>query len=225
MQYELFNDSEFQQETPFTRRSVCLLGTFRISTKTLQKKLQVLGAEIKQGLSRNLHYAVMGRNVPADAMEHLQQLAFHGYQPKVLDENDLENILQGHYSHYFVPEQTQKDLHLTIRHYLNARLNYDENENPLYMKELYLAPDTEVPQAELYQMLGNRGIYANAYIDDTTDAIVISNRSLQHLRDGQSDEFLRYIEQQYNKSRAQTFRFRLTSEGEILAWLKCRSCS
>ena len=225
MQYELFNDSEFQQETPFTRRSVCLLGTFRISTKTLQKKLQVLGAEIKQGLSRNLHYAVMGRNVPADAMEHLQQLAFHGYQPKVLDENDLENILQGHYSHYFVPEQTQKDLHLTIRHYLNARLNYDENENPLYMKELYLAPDTEVPQAELYQMLGNRGIYANAYIDDTTDAIVISNRSLQHLRDGQSDESLRYIEQQYNKSRAQTFLFRLTSEGEILAWLKSRSCS
>jgi hypothetical protein len=222
MQYELFNDTDFQQETPFTQRSVCLLGTFHVTTKTLQKKLLALGAEVKQGLSRNLHYVVMGRDVPADAMEHLQQLAFHGYQPKVLDENDLDNILQGHYSHYFVPEQTPKDLHLTIRHYLSARFNYDENENPLYMKELYLAPDTETPQAELYQMLGNRGIYANAYIDDTTDGIIISNCSLQHLRDGQSDESLHYIEQQYNQSRAQAFRYRLTSEGEILAWIKNR---
>ena len=220
MQYELFSDTEFQQETPFTRRSVCLVGTFRIATKTLQKKLQALGAEVKQGLSRNLHYVVMGRNVPADAIERLQQMAFHGYQPKALDENDLENILQGHYNSYFVPEQTRKDLHLTIRHYLDGRLCYEERENPLYMKELYLVPDTETPQAELYQMLGNRGIYANTYIDDTTDVLVISDRSLQHLRNGQSDEALHYIEQQYNQSRAQTFRFRMTSEGELLAWLR-----
>ena len=222
MQYELFSDADLQQETPFTGRSVCLLGSFHIASKVLQKKLQALGADIKTGLTRNLHYVVLGRDVPAEALEHLQQLAFHGYQPKTLSESDLDDILQGHYSPYVVPEKTGKDLHLTLRHYLTAQLHYEDRENPLYMKELYLAPDTQVPQQDLYQMLGNLGIYANAYIDETTDIIVLSDRSLQHLREGQSDDTLRYIEQQYNQSRAQTFRFRMTSEGELLAWIRTR---
>ncbi|MBR6031047.1 MAG: hypothetical protein IKP36_03695 [Bacteroidaceae bacterium] len=220
MQYELFSDTDFQQETPFTGRSVCLLGSFRTASKSLQKKLQALGADVKQGLSRTLHYAVLGSDVPADALDHLQQLAYHGYQPRILSERDLDDIFQGHYAPYKVPAQISKDLHLTLRHYLGSQFRYDGSLNPLYMEELYLAPDTEAPQADLYQMLGNRGVYANAYIDDTTDVLVISDRSLQHLRDGQTDESLRYIEQQYNQSRAQTFRFRMTSEGELLAWLK-----
>ena len=222
MQYELFSDTDFQQETPFTGRSVCLLGSFHTTTKALQKRLQAMGADIKSGLSRNLHYVVLGRDVPVESLEHLQQLALHGYQPKALSESDLDDILQGHYSPYFVPEQTQKDLHLTLRHYQNAQLQLDGNENLLYMEELYLAPDTQAPQQELYQMLGNLGIYANSYIDDTTDIIVLSDRSVQHLREGQSDDTLHYIEQQYNQSRAQTFRFRMTSEGELLAWIKIR---
>ena len=217
MQYELFGEADFQQETPFTGRTVCLLGSFRKSSKALRQTLQSLGADIKQGLSRNLHYVVLGKDVPSEALESMQQLAFHGYQPKALDENDLEDILRGHYTPYFVPEKTVKDLHLTLRHYLSLQFRYEGSLNPLYMKELYLAPDT---RAELYQMLGNRGVYANPYIDDTTELLVISDNSLQHLRDGQSDDSLHYIEQQYNQSRAQTFRFAITSEGELMEWLK-----
>ena len=217
MQYELFSDADFRQETPFTGRSVCLLGGV---PKSMQHRIQALGAEIKQGLSRNLHYVVLGKCTSVEDMERLAQLAYNGYNPKVLNENDLEDILQGHYSPYIVPEQRKKDLHLTLRHYLNARLQYDDRMNPLYTKELYLPPDTDAPQAELYQMLGNRGVYANAYIDDTTDVIVISNGSLKHLQEGQTDESLRYIEQQYNQSRAQAYRSVMTSEGELLEWLK-----
>ena len=84
MQYELFSDADFQQATPFTERAVCLLGTFRHTSKTLQQKLQALGADIKQGLSRNVHYVVLGNNVPADSQESLQQLVYNGYNPKVL---------------------------------------------------------------------------------------------------------------------------------------------
>lgn len=217
MQYELFNDADFQQETPFAGRSICLLGSFRQSTKALQQKLQTLGAEVKQGLSRNLHYVVLGKDVPAGSLEQLGQLAFNGYNPKVLNETDLESILQGHYSSYIVPEQITKSLHLTLQHYLSAKLQLESSENLLYMKELYLASD--VP-TDLYQKLGNRGIYANTYIDDTTDVLVISNASLQHLKEGKTDETLQYIENWYNQSRAQAFRFVMTSEGELLDWLK-----
>ena len=222
MQYELFSDTDFQQETPFTRRSVCLLGSFRIASKALQKKLQALGADVKSGLSRNLHYVVLGKDVPAESLEYLQQMVYHGYQPRRLSESDLDDVLQGHYSPYFVPEQTSKDLHLTFQHFLTAQVHYNSSENTLYMEELYLAPDTQMPQEELYQMLGNLGIYANAYIDETTDIIVLSDRSVQHLREGLSDDTLHYIQQQYNQSRAQTFRFRMTSESELLTWIKNR---
>ena len=214
MQYELFSEADLQQETPFSGRSVCLLGSV---PKSLRQKILALGADIKQGLSRNLHYVVLGKDVPASSLEQLSQLAFNGYNPKALSENDLESILQGHYSSYVVPEQISKSLHLTLQHYLSSKLQLEKGENSLYMKELYLAPD--VP-TELYQMLGNRGIYANAYIDDTTDVLVISNASLQHLQEGKTDETLQYIEEQYNQSRAQAFRFVMISEGELLAWLK-----
>ena len=216
MQYELFSDADFQQETPFTGRFICLLGSFRQSTKALQQKLQALGAEVKQGLSRNLHYVVLGKDVSAADLERLEGLSFNGYNPKVLNENDLESILQGHYSSYNVPEQISKSLHLTLQHYLSAKLQLEKGENTLYMKELYLASDV---QPDLYQKLGNRGIYANAYIDDTTDVLVISNASLQHLKEGKTDETLQYIENQYNQSRAQAFRFIMISEGELLDWL------
>ena len=217
MQYELFSDADFQQETPFTGRSLCLLGSFRQSTKALQQKLQALGAEVKQGLSRSLHYVVLGKDVSAADLERLEGLAFNGYNPKVLNENDLESILQGYYSSYSVPEQISKSLHLTLQHYLSAKLQLDKSENALYMKELYLASDV---QPDLYQKLGNRGIYANAYIDDTTDVLVISNAALQHLKEGETDKTLQSIEDWYNQSRAQVFRFMMVSEGELLDWLK-----
>ena len=197
MQYELFSDADFQQETPFTGRSVCLLGGV---PKSLQQKI----------------YVVLGPKVSPDDLGRVEQLAYNGYKPKVLDEHDLEEILQGHYKPYLVPEQITKDLHLTHQHYLASRMSYEGAMNPLYTKELYLAPD--IP-TDFYQMLGNRGIYANTYIDDTTDVIVISNNSLQRLQEGQTDDNLRYIEQQYNQSRAQAFRYVMTSEGELLAWL------
>ena len=214
MQYELFSDADFQQEVPFAGRSFCLLGGV---PKSIQQKLQAFGAEIKQSLSRNVHYVVLGKNTSASSMEALQGLAYNGFNPKVLNESDLENILQGHYSSYIVPEQITKSLRLTHQHYLNNQLHYEGSMNPLYTKELYLASD--VP-ADLYQMLGNRGIYANTYIDDTTDALVISDVTLQHLQEGKTDETLQYIENWYNQSRAQAFRFTMTSEGELLNWLK-----
>lgn len=220
MQYELFGDADFQQEQPLAGRTFCLLGTFRQQSKALRQKLQALGAETKQGLSRGLHYVVLGQNPPADTHEKLRQLAFHGYQPKVLSEAELADILAGHCNAHLVPQQTRKALHLTLQHYTAGKVRYDDGLNPLYTKELYLAPDVDPC---LYQMLGDRGIYANPYIDDTTDALVISNGSLRHLQEGTTDDSLRYIEEQYDQSRAQTFRFKMTSEGELMAWLRSRT--
>ena len=221
MQYELFSESDFQQDPPLAGRIFCALGSFSISTRALQERLQALGAEFKPStkVSRNVHYVLVGRGAPQDQLDYLQTLAFHGYCPRVLDAAQLDDLLAGHYSQYLVPQKIQKQLHLTLLHYLQFQVDYSQGLNPLYTRELYVAPDTQTPQAQLYQQLGDRGIYANPYIDETTDVLVISDHTLDCLRAGQTNETLHYIEETYNQSRAQTYRYVMTTESQLLSFL------
>ena len=214
MQYELFSEADFQQEQPFEGRNICLVGRFRQANKAITPKLKALGFKVCPSPVRSLHYVAMGADVSAKEAEALEALALNGYCPRILSEADLYDIFSGHYHAYAVGETITKQLHLSWRHYLLAQQRYEAFQGRLYMKELYLAPDVS---ADLYQALGNRGIYANTYIDDTTDVIVISEASLQALQQGQTDESLRYIEAQYNRSRSQSFRYAITSEAALRA--------
>ena len=221
MQYELFSDGDFTQDTPFTGRSVCVLGNFSLSSRALQERLLSMGADFKPStkVSRNVHFILIGRGAPQDQLEYLQTLAFNGYHPKVLDSNQLDDLLAGHYAPYRVPEKIQKQLRLTLRHYKLFQVDYSKGVNPLYTKELYISPDMQTPRSELFQQLGDRGIYANPYIDETTDILVISDQTLACLERGESNKILHYIEDIYNKSRAQTYRYVMTTESQLLSFL------
>lgn len=218
---ELFGESAQESQSPLAGRVVCMLGSFAQSSATMQRKLREQGADYKPStrVSRNVHYVLVGRGAPQDQLDYLDTLAFNGYHPRVLRQPDWDAIQQGQWEEYRVPQQIEKHLHLTLRHYQSSRVDYSARMNPLYMRELYIAPDTETPQEQLYQLLGDRGIYANPYIDDSTDVLVISERTLDHLRQGETDEVLRAIESTYNASRAQQYRYVMTTERELVQWL------
>lgn len=222
MQYELFSDEELRTDSPFKDRVVCTLGSFSLSSKALQKKLLELGADYKPStrVSRNVHFVLCGEDAPQDQIRYIEALNFNGYMPKVLHQHDLDEILQGHYAAYYVPEEITKNLRLTYAHYLRFRVDYSAGLNPLYTREIYVSPDTKTEQARLFQMLGNRGIYANPYVDDNTDVLLISNETLSVLQRGETNEVLRMIEQTYNASRSQAYRFVMTTEEELLQWLQ-----
>ena len=192
------------------------------SEYTMQRKLREQGADYKPStrVSRNVHYVLVGRGAPQDQIDYLATLAFNGYHPRVLTQQDWDAIMQGQWEEYRTPLQIEKHLHLTIQHYLSSRVDYDARMNPLYTHELFVAPDTETPQEELYQLLGDRGIYANPYIDDSTDVLVISEQTLEHLRAGETDSVLQSIEKTYNASRAQQYRYVMTTERELMEWLR-----
>lgn len=221
MQYDLFADQELDLQTPFTNRIVCMVGSFRTSPKQIAKKLCEMGADCKPStkISRNVHYVLVGDNPPSDQMEYLRTLNFHGFYPRILNEKDYHNICKGHYASYQVPEEIEKTLHLTLQHFLTSHPTLRPGENQLYTHEFFVAADTCTPQNVLFQQLGDRGIYANGYMDDTTDYLVISEASLQHLQEGNTDSTLQYIEQQYNASHTQTYRYAMLSEQELLDWL------
>ena len=216
---DLFQD--YVPETPFTDRVVYAIGHFRQSPRTLQGLLHSMGADFKPSvrLSRNVHYLLIGQDPPQDQLDYLQTLHFNGYHPRILYQAELDDILSGHYAGYQTPIEIQKHLRLTIAHYQQLHVDYSHELNPLYMHELFVSPDTITPQRQLYQMLGNRGIYANSYIDETTDVLLISNHTLRLLEQGETNDVITYIQQTYNSSRATAYRFVMTSEDELLSFL------
>ena len=220
-QYSLFSDEDLRQDARLEGRVVCVLGTFRQSQKVLQQLFASFGADCRPAVkvSRNVHYVLIGRGAPADQMDYLRTLEFNGYRPRVLRQEDIDTIQQGHLSEYIVPQTIFKDLRLDIRHYEMFRLNYSSAVNSLYTHELFVAADTHTPQPVLYQKLGDRGVYANSYIDDTTDVLVVSDDTLERLAKGERDATAKLIEKAYNSSKAQTYRYVMTSESELLAWL------
>ena len=216
---DLFED--YRPETPFTDRVVCALGTFTQSPRALQQKLRDMGADFKPSTrpSRNVHYCLVGENPPQDQMDYLDTLAYHGFVPRVLHQQELNDILAGHYAGYQVPAEFRKNLRLTLRHYEQSHVDYSVGMNPLYTRELYLSPDTQTPQNTLYRLLGERGIYANSYIDETTDVLLVSDRTLEDIKQGRSNPVIDYIQQTYNRSRALSFNDAATTESEVLAFL------
>lgn len=222
MQYSLFPSEELQTIGPLVNRVVCVLGTFPISGKALQKKLQQAGARYAAPaqLSRNVHYVLMGDNPAEERLAQLEKLRFNGFCPRVLGWNDLERILQGFGQEYHTSAQIQKDLHLSRRHYELFHTEYPATGNPFYTKELYVAEDVRSAHPGLFQQLGDMGIYANTYLDERTDLLVVSRRMLDELDNGLRDNAVaQYIEKTYNQSKAPSYRYVMTTDEELLLWL------
>lgn len=221
MQYGFFTDEDFQQITPFTDRAVCLLGSFGSITSSLKKRIIEFGAtEVKTSVSRGIHYVIMGNDIPKSQLSALNELNFHGYYPKVLNRAEVDDIFEGHYAAYNTLSEIEKSLSLGIQHYNKLKVELTKGVNSLYTKEIYVSPATKMPQNELYQLLGNWGVYANNYIDDTTNLLLLPEASISHLQEGTTDETIIYIQDSYNALRTQNFTFQFISESEILMWLK-----
>ena len=105
---------------------------------------------------------------------------------------------------------------LPCQHYELFQVCFSVQKNPLYTHELFVPSDTLMPTEELYLLLGSRGVYANNYLDEFTDTILLSDASIEHLRRGETDETIRYIEKMYNNSKFQFFRYSILSESDII---------
>lgn len=212
MEYGFFTDEDFRQVTPFTDRVVCFLGSFGTSTSSIRKRILDFGAtEVRTSVSRGVHYVIMGNDVPDSQLSDLLELNFHGYYPKELHKAELDDIFAGHYAVYNTPSEITKSLTLSIQHYNMLKVELTHGVNSLYTEELYVPSSTQVPQNQIFQQLGNLGIYANNYIDDTTNMLLLPDDSISHLKEGTTDDVILYIQDSYNAMRTQNFAFQMIS--------------
>lgn len=221
MQYGFFTDEDFQQTTPFTDRVVCVIGYLGANANAVRKRILDFGAtEVRTSVSRGVHYVIMGDDVPDSQLSALSDLNFHGYYPMVLHKAELNDIFSGHYTNYTTSPEIVKSLRLGIQHYNELKVELEPAFNSLYTKEVFVPAVTQMSQPMLCQQLGNMGIYANSYMDDATNLILLPDASLSRLKEGKTDDIILYIQDSYNTMRTQNFIFQLVSESEMTAWLK-----
>lgn len=216
-----FSFDEVEEDLyPLTGRVVCVLGSFNQNMSIIQDFFQKKGAEFRPGAkpNRNTHYVLMGEQPPVQYVEYMQTMAFHGFCPRVLYQSDMDALLSGEdINRYLVPKDIRKNLKLSYQHYELSRVDFSKRMNPLYTHELFVASDTHIPTEQLYLLLGSRGVYANNYIDDSTDTILLSDACIERLRRGDTDDTIQYIEKTYNNSKSQYFRYSILSESDVLA--------
>jgi len=240
-QLNIFGDESIIQENPLTNRRVGFIGKFK-NRAALVKKVKEFGAseKSKDGLTRDTQILVIGSDVKQEDLNRLQCYEHDGWKPLKIKEEDLLEIFKGHYTGFETPPIAKKHVCLDMSYYnwtppilseddkdedsgirCSSPLVYGEN-NPIYGMEIFVPNKPNKDMGIIRQLIGNLGGYANPVYYDETNVIMLSEETLQLLKQGIKDDVITQIEKQYNESSAKMFNIQFTSEPEFISWLKKR---
>ena len=241
IQQDLFGDSAIIQQNPLTDRRVGFIGKFK-NRAALVKKVKEFGAseKSKDGLTRDTQILVMGTEIKQEDLNRLQCYEHDGWKPLKITENDLQEIIKGHYAGFETPVIAKKQVSLDMSYYnwtppITSEDDSDEDsgvrcssplvygdDNPIYGMEIYVPNKSNTDMGILRQLIGNFGGYANPEFYDDTSVIMLSEETLRLLEQGIKDDVIIQIEKQYNGSSAKMFNIQFTSEPDFISWIKKR---
>ena len=241
IQQDLFGDSAIIQQNPLTDRRVGFIGKFK-NRAALVKKVKEFGAseKSKDGLTRDTQILVMGTEIKQEDLNRLQCYEHDGWKPLKITENDLQEIIKGHYAGFETPAIAKKQVSLDMSYYnwtppITSEDDSDEDsgvrcssplvygdDNPIYGMEIYVPNKSNTDMGILRQLIGNFGGYANPEFYDDTSVIMLSEETLRLLEQGIKDDVIIQIEKQYNGSSAKMFNIQFTSEPDFISWIKKR---
>lgn len=239
-QLDIFGDSTINQQNPLTDRRIGFIGKFK-NRAALVKKVKEFGAseKSKDGLTRDTQILVVGSDVKQEDENRLLCYEHDGWKPLKISETELQEIFKGHYAGFETTPEPIKQVSIDMSYYnwnppalsdedvedagirCSSPLMYGEG-NPLYGKEIYVPNKPKEDMSILRQIIGNFGGYANTRNFDDTNVIMLSNETLQLLKQGIKDDVILDIEDSYNKSNAKMFNIQFTSERDFILWVKDR---
>ena len=92
-------------------------------------ELNKKGNKYLTGLTRKTSVLFVGPNVTRNDKNKLLCLQHDGWNPLVLNKDDLENIIQGMHSGYNVSKPAQKNINIGLSHYRWTPPIMDEDED------------------------------------------------------------------------------------------------
>ncbi len=214
------------ENNPFYDRKVVITGDLKINRKELASILKCMGADIDSAISKKTNFVIIGENPGESKIKTLKKLQFDGYSIKEFCEEELNQILSGNYLlEHFTEKEIKKDLKLTIDYLKDDIVKYYidyEKFNSFSRKEFYIGKELEGNRFSLFQMIGNLGGFPNDEIDSTTDIILISDKSVENLKNRIADDTITYIENNYNSNKSVNFKYQFITESEFILYYKRR---
>lgn len=248
IQSDLFGEANIISDKPLKDSYVGFIGRFSkkdaIARRCVElgaiNELNKKGDKYLTGLTRKTSVLFVGTNVTSNENNKLLCLQHDGWNPLILNKDDLDNIIQGRYSGYNVSIPAQKNINIGISHYRWTPPTMDEDEdggnsnirksspivygeqNPIYGLEMFVPNIPGVNMNVFRQIIGNLGGYANAEYYDETNVILLGDETLRKLEQGIKDDTIRYIEDKYNNGSSPMFNVQFTCESDFIAWVEKR---
>lgn len=211
---------------PFYDRKVVITGEFTQDRKFIAATLKEMGADIDTNITKKTNYVLIGVDAGPSKLNKLDKLTHDGYNIRRLYQQDIDAILAGDWGGYHADKVVQKDLILTYEHYNQHHLSFDTDYNIIASKELFYGKGFKGNFDLFNQITGNLGAAGDLDIYPETNIIVLSDKSVDNLKNGQNDETIQYIQDYYNSHKSIIFNFDFLSESDVLEFCKrrCDKC-
>lgn len=214
------------KSNPFYERRVAYTGSFTIECRALSKLLKQWGAEINNTISKSTRFVLVGQNPNPKKLQKLDTLLHDGFTIRRLSQEDLDNILRGeNWEEYSISNDVVKDLDFTIEHFNQHHYCFDEGvRNKIAGKELYFCEGFRKDKYAISQIAGNLAAWCNHMLSAQIQIFVLSNSTIDKLRQGIKDDNILMIQNYYNSNKSEKFDFTFITEDDILnfaqLWIK-----
>ena len=190
--------------------------------KEIAKHLKSMGADIDSSITKRTNYVLIGADPGPAKIEKLDSLIHNGFNIRKIYEDDLMAILSGDWEDYHSNKEVLKDLDFTYEHYSQHHLTFDGLKNIIASKELFFGKALHGTPELFYQMTGNLGAFGNWTLDRNVNICILSDSTLEKLKQGVKDETIEYIQDFYNKNKSIVFGYEFMSESDILEYVRKR---
>lgn len=223
-------------------RKVIIIGFDKLEKKQLKERIEKLGGIVVEIVSKNISYAFIGEKSNTNKIEEILKLRYNGYSILTLGKEDIELLLNGSkkdLNKYINDSVGIKNLDFTIEHFQEHNMKiYSNGEisipykykvksvrkefyNPFSMKYFYYGENRNAKDFfYLSQLIGNLGGCLEKEITADTQVYILSNSTLNKLKNGEKDDTILKIQNSYNKSKAVTFDLTFISLNEVLAFIR-----
>ena len=218
MENNLFISNKNLKDNPFYERRVAYTGGFSMDSRVLSKLLKQLGAEVNNTISKATKFLLVGSKPNPEKIHKLETLLHDGFAIRQLTQEDLDCILRGeNWEEYVTSNEVVKDLDFTIEHFNQHHYTFNEGvRNKIARKELYFCGGFRKDKYAIQQITGNLAAWCNQMLSSQIQIFVLSNSTIEKLKQGIKDENILMIQNYYNNNKTDKFDFSFMTEDDIL---------
>ncbi len=223
-------------EQPFKGISVFLSGEFLIEKEELFRKIQVAGTYCVEDITKANVVIIGSGQQSLDVVSQRVKCKFwDGWEILTITEEQALEILLSQ-GHRYTPEEWGKingdywlkKFKVSPRR-IDINITFDSLFNTTYSPIVYFTDDKDVPTLEgkevfMFSMendpvklfLEQQGAIVKDTFDPTkTDYCLLRESTLEKLKNGEKDRFIRTIEETYNKSKCSKFPYQFLFNNEM----------